>query len=621
MDTRLLEYYSRELRYLRELGGEFARDFPKIAARLGLDSFECADPYVERLLEGFAFLAARAQLKIDEEFPRFTEHLLEMVCPNYLSPTPSMAVVQLQPDDQQGGLADGFVVPRGTPLIAGAHRKESTACEYRTTHDVKLWPVELTGVSIAPVTGAPEVAFPSSRRVQSRLVLRLRTTNGLPFAHVGLDELDLFFRASDSVTFRLLELCSVGTVGLAARDPRRGKWERIDGARVRALGLEDSEAVLPATPRSFQGYRLLHEFFAFPPRFQFARIEGLASGVRRTEGSEIELLFALDRHDPALEQAVSPGAVALFCTPAVNLFPKRADRIQLTDRDHEQHVVADRARPMDFEVHSVLGVTAFSARGDVRRTFLPFYGTDRRSRETAEAEFFTVQRRERLTSSRQRAEGPRSSYLGSETFISLVDGREGPFRGELRQLSVQTLCTNRDLPLLMPVGSGTTDFTVESGAPVKSVRCVAGPSAPRPSHARGETSWRLISHLSLNYLSLTDAGEDGASALRELLSLYTELADAASMRQVQGVRSASTRPVVRKLPLDGPPTFARGVEVTIHCDEAAFEGTSVFVLGLVLSRFFARYVSINSFVETVVRTSQRGEVARWPMSLGRRPAI
>jgi type VI secretion system protein ImpG len=620
MDPRFLEYYNRELRYLRELGGEFARDFPKVAARLGLDSFECSDPYVERLLEGFAFLAARVQLRIDSEFPQFTEHLLDMVCPNYIAPTPSMAIVQLVPDAKQGGLSDGFVVPRGTSLRASPHRGDATACEYRTAHDVTLWPIEIASLTLSPVVGAPEIEVPSSRRVKASLRLRLRTTHGLPFSHVALDRLPLFFRASDSVTLRLFELFASGVVGTAYRDPHKGKWTRLDAVAVRPVGFDDEQALLPPNLRAFRGYRLLHEYFAFPQRFLFAEIGGLAPAARGCDGRELELSFLLDRHDPALDQAVTSSSAVLFCTPAINLFPKRADRIQLSDRDHEYHVVPDRSRPMDFEVHSVVSVTGYGAKGEQRRPFSPFYKADREPRDDAEAAFFTVQHNERLTTTRQRAEGSRTSYIGSEAFVSLVDGRQGPFASDLRQLSVETLCTNRDLPLLMPVGQSRADFVVESGAPVQAVRCVAGPSAPRPSVAQGEAAWRLISHLSLNYLAIGAAADAGA-ALRELLSLYADLTEPACRRQIQGVRSSATRPIVRKLPLDGPPTFARGVEVTLECDETAFEGTSVFLLGLVMSKFFARFVSINSFVETAVRSSQRGEIARWPMSLGLRPAI
>jgi type VI secretion system protein ImpG len=604
MDTRLLDYYTRELRYLRELGGEFARDFPKVAGRLGLDSFECADPYVERLLEGFAFLAARVALKLDAEFP--------------------MAIVQLVPDGQQGELSDGFLVPRATSLVAGTRRSGATACAYRTAHEVTLWPIELAGLSLASVTGSPEVDFGPRRPTKAGLRIRLRTTNGVPFSKLALDELTLFFRGTDPLALRLFELCLSGTVGLATRDPakgEKGEWTRLAG-RVDQVGLDDHYALLPCGPRTFQGYRLLHEYFAFPSRVLFASLKGLSPGVRRCEGTELEVLVGLDRQNTPLESALTGTEVVLFCTPAVNLFPKRADRIHLNDRDYEYQLVPDRARPLDFEVYSVSSVTGFGAKGEVRRTFQPFYRADRRSAIGEEAAYFTTQRRERLTSGRERAQGSRSSYGGSEVYLSLVDGHEGPFRSDLRQLSVETLCTNRDLPLVMPIGDTGSDFTLESGAPVKTVRCVAGPSAPRPAAAQGETAWRLISHLSLNYLAIAESsGDDGANALRELLSLYADPTEPGSQRQIQGVRSASTQPIVRKLPVDGPLSFARGVEITLQCDESAFEGASVFMLGTVLSRFFARYVSINSFVETVVRTSQRGEVARWPMTMGRRPAI
>jgi type VI secretion system protein ImpG len=623
LDRRLLDYYNRELRYLRDLGGEFARDYPKVAGRLGLDAFECADPYVERLLEGFAFLAARVQLKIDAEFPRFTEHLLEMLCPHYLGPTPSMAVVQLRPDPQQGAPTDGFLVPRGTSLTSNVRRGEATACEYRTAHDATLWPVELTNLVHTGYVGDLDgLGFPSRRAIKATLRARLRTTNGMPFSALSLDKLSLFVRGNDAVSLRLYELLLCGSTGLALRDAGATALTRIPGGSVKPLGLDDSEALLPFGPRAFHGYRLLHEYFAFPNRFLFVELMGLGAGVRRCSGQELDIVIALDRHDPAVESAMNPAHVALYCTPAINLFPKRADRIHLSDREHEYHVVPDRSRPLDFEVHSVLDVTGFGTKGDVRRDFAPFYACHVATDLSEEPAFFTLHRRPRLTSSRQRVQGPRSSYLGGEIFVALVDGHEGPYRSDLRQLAVSTLCTNRDLPLRMPVGEGRTDFFIESGAPVESVRCVAGPSPPRASHAWGETSWRLISHLSLNYLSLTDKEDGrGATVLRELLELYGDLSDAGVRRQIEGVRSAVGRPVVRRLPLDGPASFARGVEVTLECDEAAFEGTSVVLLGLVLERFFAKYVSINSFTETVLRSLQRGEIVRWPMNIGRRPTI
>jgi type VI secretion system protein ImpG len=613
VEKRFVDYYGRELRYLRELGGEFARDFPKVAARLGLDASDCADPYVERLLEGFAFLAARAQVRLDADFQRFTEPLLQTVCPNYVAPTPSMAVVQLHPDDQHGSL-DGFMVPRGTALRASPHRSDAIACEYSTAHDVRLWPIELRSASVGPLIGALPVALPhASRRPVAALTLRLGTMDGLPFSELALDDLTFFFRGGDSVAPRLFDACMAGAIAMFSRDPGgRTSWTRLERASLHARGLGEEDALLPRKHRVFEGHVLLHEYFAFPQRFLFADLRGLSAGVRACRGPEIELLILLDRHDPALDRAVSAASLALFCTPAINLFRRRADRISLIDRD-EWHVVVDRKRPRDFEVHSIQSVTGYSARDQVGRSFLPFHRMDAREPTSA---YFTVQRSDQHVA--HHADPARKSYLGSETLVSPVDWQGAPFSGDLRQLSVETLCTNRDLPLLMPNGSGKTDFFLESGAPVRAIRCVAGPSAPRGVLARGEIAWKLIA--TLYNVGLNDA-PDAVGSLREVLALFADAIDPSAHRRVHGIRSAMTRPVVRKLPLDGPPTFGQGLEVALDCDDSAFDGSSVYILGSALGAFFRRHVSTGSFVETVVRTDQRGEVVRFPLRTGSRGVV
>jgi type VI secretion system protein ImpG len=191
-----------------------------------------------------------------------------------------------------------------------------------------------------------------------------------------------------------------------------------------------------------------------------------------------------------------------------------------------------------------------------------------------------------------------------------------------RQLSVEALCTNRDLPLHMSVGQAKTDFRLEVAAPVDSVKCVAGPTPPIPSRAQGEFSWRLISHLSLNHLSFVDReGSGGATRLRELLGLYADTASPDLRKQVDGLVDATSRPVMRRVETGGPVSFARGLEVTLTFDESCFEGTGVFLLGEVLARLLARYVSVNSFVETVIRTLKREEIMRWPPQVGQRHVL
>jgi type VI secretion system protein ImpG len=276
---------------------------------------------------------------------------------------------------------------------------------------------------------------------------------------------------------------------------------------------------------------------------------------------------------------------------------------------------------MDFEVHTVTEVVGYGAGSDQRQEFLPFYATNDQS-PTADMAYYTVHRQPRVLSSKQQTNGPRSSYVGSEVFLALVDPDEAPFRSTLKQLAVEVVCTNRDLPLHLPIGQGAGDFSLEVGGPVVALRCVAGPTPPRASHAHGDTTWRLISHLSLNYLSLTDAADGGgAKALRELLALYGDSGDAVIRRQIEGVRSVTPKCVTRRLPFPGPAAFGRGTEVTLTCDEIAFEGMGVFLLGAVLERFFSKHVSINSFTETTLKTVQRGEIARWPARIGRRPTI
>lgn len=623
MDARLLEYYNRELQHLREMGGEFAKQFPKVAGRLGLDAFECADPYVERLLEGFAFLAARVQLKIDSEFPGFTEQLLEMVAPHYLPSTPSMAVVQLSPSYKQGSLTSGVVVPRNTVLRSSSGRGRYTACEYRTGHEVTLWPIRLTAVThTTHLSDLGDIKLPGKRAPKSTLRLRLKTENGVPWNKLSLDRLPLFVRGNEPAAMRLYEVALAGALASVVRPPDRAwqHWNR--GVAVERRGFTDQEALLPYGRRSFRGYRLLHEYFGLPSRYMFIELAGLGAGLKRHEGEEIEIVVLLDRHDSLVENSVSTTSLAPFCAPVVNLFPRKADRIHLSNAAPEYHVVADRTRPLDLEVHSITDVVGYGTSTDVQQRFLPFYAcADRLDARSGGGSYYTVHRRKRIAGARPLSPN-HSGYSGSEVFVSLVDGEHGPYRPSLRQIAVDTLCTNRDLPLQMSVGHGRTDFTVDSGAPVESVRVVAGPSPPRESHAWGETTWRLISHLSLNYLSLSDAGDGrGAVALRDLLALYADLADAHTRRQIEGVTSVGTAPIVRRVESGGAAAFARGLEVTLECDETAFEGASAFLLGAVLEEFFARYASINSFTETVLRSRQRGEITRWPRRIGRRSTL
>jgi type VI secretion system protein ImpG len=622
MDPRLLKYYNYELQHIREMAGEFALEYPKIAGRLGLDSIECADPYVERLLEGFAYLSARVQLKVDAEFPRFTQHLLEIVYPHYLAPTPSMAVVQCQPDLLEGSLNEGFLIPKNTSLRSQIYKGEQTACEYRTAHNLTLWPLELTEAEY--LSGAGTVAnlgVPSLTGLKAGIRLRLKTTAGLKFNQLKLSNLPLYLRGVGELPMQIYEQLLANSIAVVIQPTKRPlAWQHIiKQSAVLPLGFTEQEALLPYTPRSFQGYRLLQEYFAFPERYMFVELTQLHAALQQSADDELDIIILLNRANSRLINEVNASLFALFCTPAINVFPKRADRIHLTNQTNEYHIVPDRTRPLDYEVYQIQEVTGFGSTSDDQLAFLPFYQASSDNSHKQHRAYYSAIRTPRVISSKQKQQGSRSSYIGNEVFLSIVDSNEAPYKSDLRQLGLELLCTNRDLPLQLPIGIGKTDFTIQTGAPVDSIRCLSGPTKPRPSNAYKDTAWKLISHLSLNYLSIiNNNAQEGAAALRSLLSLYGDNSNPSFRKQIEGILFIQSKPIVRRINTADPIVFGRGLEITLTVDETAFEGTGVFLLGMVLEQFFAQYVSLNSFTETVLTSSERGEIMRWTMRLGQR---
>ncbi|MDP5240059.1 type VI secretion system baseplate subunit TssF [Uliginosibacterium sp. 31-16] len=625
MDPRLLRYYNQELSHLREMGAEFARQFPKIAARLGMDGIEVADPYVERLLEGAGFLSARIQLRLDAEFPRFTQRLLEMVYPHYLAPTPSMLIAQFNPVPGDSNLAKGAVVPRGTPFRNAQSKGDAVACEFRTAHDIRLWPLEIAQAryfSVAPDLPLSRLNLPA--RVKGGLRLRLRCTGGAQFRQLSLDTLQLHLAGAHEIAFKLYELIGASLLGalvLPVGETPASWHEFLPAAKVRLTGFSDEQALLPTKRRGFAGYRLMQEYFSFPERFMFVDIDGLQPIIARQASNELEIVLLFGQGETMLESVVDASNLLLHCTPAINLFPKRLDRIHVTDASHEFHAVPDRTHPLDYEIYEFSEVVGHSGGARSEQSFLPFYA-DYHSDAPGDQAYFMARREPRLPSEKQKRIGTRTGYIGSEVFLSLVDPREAPYSADLRQLSLQALCTNRDLPILMPLGSGKTDFTLDVAAPVDSVRCVKGPSRPYSMLAEGSVAWRLISQLSLNYLSLLDSDpQEGAAALRQMLELYASTGDAGLKRQIEGLKSVTSAPVVRRLPMAGPICFGRGLEITLEVDEMAFEGGGAFLFGQVLSQFFARHASMNSFTQTVLRSQARGQIMRWAPQCGLRPIL
>jgi type VI secretion system protein ImpG len=621
MDERLLEYYNVELAHLRESAGEFAREYPKIAGRLALDKDAaeiCPDPYVERLLEGFAWLAARVHLKLDAEFPRFTQSLLETVYPHYLAPIPSMAIVRFDPEASESALVKGVTVPRGTTMRSNLGKGNLTACTFQTAHPVRLLPLRIVEAQYH-TRDVGKLNLPREVACKAALRIRIESSQPVPIGEIAADPLSFFLRGADELPGMIYEQIFAHRAGLVLQSPtERGRTLGVlPSDCIHRVGFREDESLLPPSPRSFEGYRLLREYFTFPQRFLFVGLSGFGGTMVACKGNQLDLIILLDEADSRLENRVSANCLELYCTPAINLFRKQLDPVPLSDRFSEFHVVPDTTRPLDYEIFEIQAVTGYGAHAGEERDFKPFYLS--KDVRRSDAAYFTTNRVSRVLSAREKQFGKTSAYAGTEVYISLVDSNSAPYSSDLKHIGIRALCTNRHLPIQMMVGIGQTDFVMDTNAPVTSIRCLTGPTLPKPSQAEGRFAWRLISHLSLNYLSLVDShGGDGSAGLREILRLYAPVNDRQVTRQIEGLLKVHAQSILRRVNVPGPITFARGLQLMITFDEDAYEGLGVFVLGAVLEQFFAKYVSLNSFTETVITTQQRGEIIKWPAQMGRR---
>ena len=608
MSESLLPYYNRELGAIRRLAGEFADAYPKVAARLRVTPEAVDDPYVERLLEGVAFIAARVQQRLDDELPEFSETLLEMLSPHLLAPVPSMTTLRLGAGPDAQGPAR---IPRGLLLETEPVRGEPV--RFATCHDVTVWPVAIDTFKL----GGQPIAAPANPRAQGAaacLRIGLRTTApGLPFSKLGLDRLRLHLRGVGAQAALLHELLCTSTLGIALADsPADPRPTLLDAECLQPAGFAPEESALPWPNRSFAGYRMLTEWFAFPEKFLYLDITGLEARTLVQESDRLDIYIYLGRAMPELERVLGPENVALGCTPAVNLFPHRCEPIALDGTQSEWMVVPDARRPGSLEVYAIEQVRESRPDG-LRRAVLPFYrlGRAETGEETAAEANFVAFRR-----------GATPPVTGTQTWIELRDAAFDPTRPAEGVLTIEALCCNRDLPAMLPFGAGQPRLKVsQGGAPVAAIDCLSPPTQTLRPGLNDRGAWRLISHLALNHLSVT-GGEQGAAALREILRLH-DLRDSAESRAAIGALVAvDTKPGVARLPGGRAGAFARGLDVTLTFDPQTWAAAGLYPLAQVLERFLALQVSVNAFSRTMVALRGRpGLVARFAPRSGTRTLL
>ena len=624
MRDDLLLYYERELDYLRKLGVLFAEKNPKVASRLVLEPTKCEDPHVERLLEAFAFLSARVHLKIEDDFPEISEALLTVVYPHLIRPIPSMSIVEFQLDPEKGKITTALPIARNSTLYS--RPVAGVPCTFRTCYDTMLWPVSVTaGEWKVPSRLQPAVKTGDS---SGAIRVELRCAPDVTFNALKMDRLRIYLDGESGLINTLYELLFSKLNRILVRNPTPGSKVRpvtLPASALQAVGFADNEGMVPYARRSFVGHRLLMEYFSFPEKFFFIDVTGLEPALASGFNDAAELIFLIsdvesEQRRERLELELSKKTFRLGCSPIVNLFPQVAEPIQLTQRKYEYPIVPDVRRPYATEVFSVDEVSSINTNNQQIAVHEPFYSLRHSSRGGTVQSYWLARRRP----------STRPNDEGTDMYLSMVDLSATPVQPDANILSIRTTCTNRDLPSRLPFGSEDGDFELEGASSLKRIVALRKPTPTVRPPIGKSALWRLISHLSLNYLSLIEAdngladdGRDkraqGKDALKQILRLYDFGRTAYSQNVIDSILKVQSRRHFARVSSAEGISFARGLRIELELDEDQFAGGGAFLFASVIERFLALSVSLNSFTQLVVTTPQRKEMLHeWQPRTGRR---
>ena len=598
----LLPHFERELSLLRGQADEFAKQYPRIAGRLSVSGEVLQDPHVERMIQSFALLSARIHKRLDDDFPLFTESLLDLLYPHYLRPFPACSIVHFDLAASASQLSRATVLARGTPLHTRPMR--GVVCRFQTSTEVQLLPLRVASVRFSAAPAIPD-GTNAPRLTSAVLSVQLELTSAqASFATLGVDKLRFYLNAEPSQTTTLREALTRRVLATMYQTSATGPWLSDEQARPNGVGFEDDEALIELDARSHPAYRLLTEFFAFPEKFNFVDVPLSERALERAQRS-LTVHFALgglrgDSDEARLLELVQADHLMLGCAPVVNLFSTRADPIRVTQTNTTYPVLPDGRRAFGHEVYAIDRVYRVQQTddGETIQTFKPFYSLqhDDLLREgEAMGRYWYLQRQ---------SEGS-GVAVGYEYEIGLVDIDFNPAQAQTDTLSIDVRATNRDLPSLMSIGNAGGDLFAEGGGVWREIRLLKRPSRSlRFVNGKGSL-WRLISHLSLNHLSLSAGGLD---ALKEMLRLYDLPRSAHNERMLDGLLAIDYRAANACLPGNPFATFVRGTEVRLTVNEDHFVGSGLHLFTQIIDRFFGLYVHINSFVQLKVVSARTGEV-------------
>lgn len=606
MADELLSYYEKELAFIRQMGSSFSKEHPKIAGRLGISADTIEDPHVSRLVEGFAYLNARIQHKLDDDFPELTDALLSVIFPHYQRPIPSMSIMQFTPDKDQ--LDAKYTVARETQIETEYFQGEH--CRFTLNYDVDLYPIEIKS---AQLIGRPFTTPGANKMRGAASVLKISLETFAPeitFSDISFEKLRVYLRGQPQHIHPLYKLLCSNCLGITLSNPdTESQPTFLPGKTIKQVGFEEKDGLLPYPSSSFIGYRLLTEFFVFPEKFMFLDFTELKEKIPLGTKTKLDMYVYLSETNIELEHNINIDTFALNCAPMTNLFKQKSDPIRLDQTKTEYQIIPDARRPLGFEVYSVDKVVASTATGD-KINYLPFYGLNHEHKNSDDHAYWFASRRSSKLGYQERDDA-------TDVFLSLVDLQFNPCIPDERTLSLELTCSNRDQPSKLPYNLEHPKLQcINSAPPCTAIRCITQPSKTVQPPLRNHARWRLISHLNLNHLSLM-GGESATKALKEILRLYDFKDSSVTKGLVESIISVSARQISAPLNIDGHATMCRGVEVEILLDGNLLTGSSSYLYASILEYFFALYCSINSFTRTLIKIDNKeGYLKKCPPRAG-----
>lgn len=567
-------YYQRELAHLKVLAVEFAKAHPALAPLLSGPS---TDPDVERLLEGTAFLTGLVREKLDDELPEVVHNLLQLIFPHYLRPVPSAVIMQFSP---KPGLLEVMTAKAGTRVASAPI--DGTRCEFTTCFDVDIQPLRIVSAGLERRPGM---------RPGLRVGLEL---TGMRFADWTPSHLRFLLGGGYGVAANRFALLLRQTKRIVVRPVEGGQQTVLPRKNLRAVGFADNEALLPYPSQSFPGYRVLQEFFLLPHKFLFFDVTGLDMVRNRGEGSGFELFFEMDTL-PDASPEFKADHLLLGATPAVNVFPHSAEPIVLDRRKSGYRIRPSDMKAQDYQVYAVTDVTGF-AQGSVRqKQYAPF-------------EMFKGPVDNKVSYHLQLKPSPLGESMDQYIEVSMESQEEVV----PETLSVDLLCTNFRLPERLQIGDITE--ATENSPELCQFTNISRPTATVQPPVGGNLLWRLLSHISLNFMPLAD--EKSLSSLLRLY-IFPDSRDQASIvannKRVDGILKMTSQVANRLF----AGSVIRGYEMALTVNSQNFASPGdLFVFSSILDFFLASYSGINSYTSCTITDYNTGEKHAWPIRLG-----